>query len=108
MTIRTLSAFLFFAFGTLMFGQTDSNSLTVSITRSMTLQPDQVVFTVSVVSPLTATLDDVVQALAGSGLTSADLSTVRSAQLPASDNSQNCVPGLQWTFALAVPFSKMK
>src|SRR5690242_20733482 len=107
MTIRTLSAaFLFFAFGTLVFGQTDSNSLTVSITRSMTLQPDQVVFTVSVVSQLTATLDDVVQTLAGSGLTSADLSTVSSTQQSAND-SRDCVLGLQWTFALAAPFSKM-
>ena len=58
------------------FGQLDSNSVTVSATRSMTQQPDQVLFGVTVQSGLNTSLDDVVAALQGSGITAANFSAV--------------------------------
>jgi hypothetical protein len=100
----------FLASGVLLFGQLDSNSVTVTASRSTNLQPDQVLFAVEVGSGLNTSLDDVLAALKGSGITIGNFSGVGSSggifsvlppgpQLP---------PMLQWAFGLAVPFSKMK
>ena len=67
-------------FSPLAFGQLDSNSITVTASRNASLQPDQAVFAVSVQSGISASLDDVLAALQGSGITAANLSSVSSVQ----------------------------
>src|SRR5260370_31326366 len=68
--------FLALVSGSLAFAQLDSNSITVSASRSGTLQPDQALFVVSVQSDLNTSLNDVLAALQGSGITSANFSGV--------------------------------
>lgn len=79
-----------------MFGQLPSNTLTITATRSITVQPDQVSFELTVNSGMGTTLGQVVAALASLGVTSSDLSGV----------STN-LPSLQWTFNLAVPIANL-
>jgi hypothetical protein len=105
----------FFAFGPLLFGQLDSNSVTVTASRSAILQPDQVVFTVGVGSSLTTSLDDVLAALQGSGITFANFSGVSGngdftiipvpSPIPFPSPQQSAI---LWSFVLPVPFAKMK
>ena len=88
----------------LAFGQLESNSITVSVSRSATVQPDQVVFAVTVQSGLSASLDDVLAALQGSGITASNFTGV-------STNSFITVPpapSLSWTFTEMAPFAKQK
>lgn len=77
------------------FGQ---NTLTISATRSINLQPDQVLFSLSVSSSAAATLDQIVAPLAGLGITSSSLSGVFSNSIP---------PTLQWNFTLLAPLSNL-
>ena len=96
----------------LLFAQLDSNSVTVTASQSVNLQPDQVLFAVYVTTPLTASLDDVLAAVKGAGITSANFSGVNSsaaAQLcsAACTGSQQTPPD-QWAFGLPVPFAQMK
>jgi uncharacterized protein YggE len=93
----------------LVFGQLDSNSITVNASRSTNLQPDQAVFAVTVQSGLSTSLDDVIAALQGSGITTSNFSSVRSL------DSFTIIPpvsqptsGLAWDFTLAAPLSKTK
>jgi len=79
------------------FGQLEPNTLTISATRQNNLQPDQVVFSVSVGSNPTASLDQVVGALSGLSITSANLAGI----------SNFSPPVLQWSFTLAVPLSNL-
>lgn len=101
--------FLFFMAVSYGFAQLDSNSLTVSATRSASLQADQAVFGIYVESDSTAGLNDVVAAVQGAGLTLANFLSVSSPQLiyapPAGPQPQ---PRLQWTFGLPVPIAKTK
>lgn len=89
----------------LVFGQVDSNSATVTASRNSTVQPDQAILSVSVLSDMNTTLNDVLAALQGSGITFANFSGVNThfgnTVLPA-------LPGLQWTFALATPLTNLK
>src|SRR5579863_4641627 len=62
--------------GSLAFGQLDSNSITVSASRSTSLQPDLAVFAVTVQSGLSTSLADVIAALQGSGITQANFAGV--------------------------------
>jgi uncharacterized protein YggE len=80
------------------FGQLESNTVTISATRSISLQPDQVVYSLTVNSALNATLDQIVAALSGLGITSANLTGV---------NNNSAPQTLQWSFALAAPFSNL-
>jgi hypothetical protein len=82
----------------LAFGQLDSDTLTVSVSRSFSLQPDQAVFGINVTAPLSSGLDEVVAGLKTAGITAANFSGVFS--IP------NQAP-LYWSFTLAVPFSKI-
>jgi hypothetical protein len=91
------------------FAQLDSNSVTVSATRSMTQQPDQVLFAVNVQSGLNTSLDDVVAALQGSGITAANFSGVSTgANLVLNLQPTMAPPLLQWIFALSAPLAKIK
>jgi len=88
----------------LAFAQLDSNTVTVTSSQTSNLQPDQVVFAVTVNSGLSASLDDIVAALQGSGITIGNFSSV-STSFPANVQSSAM---LQWSFVLAVPLAKMK
>ena len=91
----------------LAWGQTTPNSITVTATRNATLQPDQVVFGVTVSSGLTSTRDEAVAALQGSGITAANFSNVRTVQLY-DPRGQGTAKSLEWTFNLPVALSGMK
>ena len=87
----------------LLFGQLDSNSVTVSANQNTNLQPDQVVFGIYVTSGINGSLDDVLAALKTSGITIANFSGV-------STNGTQVGTGLpqqaiQWVFTLPVPFA---
>jgi hypothetical protein len=98
----------------LLFGQLDSNTVTVTASQSMNVQPDQALFAVYVTTPLTASLDDVLAAVKGAGITSANFSGVGAAvgavQLLPCGNAVAPLPApsIEWAFGLSVPFAQMK
>lgn len=80
-------------------GQPDNGTLTISAARTQALMPpDQATFDVTVFSRFESGLDQVLAALPGTGITSADLTGVVGTS-----------PGqeLQWIFVVSAPFSKM-
>jgi hypothetical protein len=81
------------------FGQLESHTLAISATRSMVLQADQIVFGLSVSSTETTSLDQIVGALSGLGITSANLAGV--------GTNYNPPPSFQWNFTLSVPLSNL-
>jgi hypothetical protein len=108
--VKRLPIFLLILSTPAAFAQLDSNSVTVSATRSLAQQPDQVLFGVTVQSGLNTSLDDVVAALQGSGITAANFSAVT---VPFVGNlippqPPTVTPMLQWTFALPAPLAKIK
>lgn len=97
------------ACASLAFGQSGSGSLIVTVSRPISVQPDENVFSVSLVSGLDAGLDDVLTALATSGVTTSNLSSVNSTTIfVTSGQRTQPVTMLQWTFTLPVPISKTK
>jgi hypothetical protein len=80
------------------FGQLEPNTIMISATRQINLQPDQAVFGLSVTSGLTVGLDQIVAALSGLNITAANLSGIGNNYNP---------PSLQWNFTLNVPFSSL-
>src|SRR5690349_11663990 len=56
-----------------LFGQLDSGTLTVTVSRTITVQPDQVGFSASVLASVDSPLDEIVSTLAPAGATTADL-----------------------------------
>jgi uncharacterized protein YggE len=90
---------LFFATSSLVFGQLDSDTITIQASRSVNLTPDQVSFYVSVTADPASSLDQIVAALAGSGITASNLSSMYGAM----DNQSS----LQWSFTLAAPLTRM-
>src|SRR4029077_9630044 len=101
MHIRRLFAALALA-PALVFGQLGSGTVTVTSSRTSNPQPDQAVFSVSVASGIDRSLDDIVAALSGTGLSAANLSGV-SFQPPILPS-----PTLEWTFQLVAPLSNIK
>jgi hypothetical protein len=77
------------------FGQ---HTLTISATRTINLQPDQVLYSLSVSSSAATTLDQIVAALSGLGITSSNLTGVINNSTP---------PSLQWNFTLVAPLSNL-
>ncbi len=98
---------LLLSFCPLAFGQLASNSITVNASSNATLQPDQAIFQVSVQSGLATGLDDVLTALAGSGITAANLSNVTTVQLYNSGSSTSTT-ALEWVFSLPVSLTNTK
>lgn len=82
------------------FAQTDVNSITYTSSRTVSLPSDQIDFSIIVITPRDATLDQVLQAMQPSGLTAANLYRVD----PAFSNP----PALQWNFDLAIPLAKVQ
>ena len=101
---------LLLSFCSVAFGQLDSNSITVTASNNPTLQADQALFSLSVQSGTNTSLDDVVAALQGVGVTAANfasLSTLGQDIVPVS-NGFSPQPGLYWTFNLSVPIANIK
>src|ERR1700685_531265 len=73
LTRRLLSIGLLLASAPPAFGQSDSNTITIAASRMLYVPPDQVRFSLSVTTPITMDLDQVVAALASLGVTAADL-----------------------------------
>ena len=109
---------MFFAstvFAPLVFGQMDSNSITVTASRSVSLTPDEALFSVVVGSGATAGLDDILGALEGSGITMANFSGVNTSAVqcvftgtPSTlPTSPAMLPTVDWAFSLPVPLAKI-
>lgn len=105
--MRRIAPILLFVCCSLAFAQLDSNSITVSASNNATLQPDQAVFSVSVTSPLTTGLDDVLTALAGSGITVANFSGVTTQDLYPG-GSLTPTPVLVWLFSVTSPLTNTR
>jgi uncharacterized protein YggE len=106
--MRRLAAVLLFVYCSVAFAQLDSNSITVSASNNATLQPDQAVFSVTVTTPLTTGLDDVLTALAGSGITAANFSGVSTQTLYSITGTQLPNPTLVWQFSVTSPLTNTK
>jgi uncharacterized protein YggE len=91
----------------LLLAQSPSNSVTVTASQNVSQQPDQAVFGVSVTAGVDKSLDDIVSALAGSGITAASLVGITTPVALVQVGAQP-QPMLQWTFRLVVPLSKVK
>lgn len=89
----------------LVLAQTPTNSVTVTASRPGTVQPDQVVFSVTVDGPLTMTLDQAVAALQGAGITAANFSSVGTTQVYSQQQPQIL---LEWRFTLVADLSNLK
>jgi len=108
--IKRLCFAALFTFSSLLFAQLDSNSVTVTASRNTNLQPDTVVFAVQVTTGLNATLDNVLAAVKGAGISATNFAGVSSqpnivvltGPLP-----QPSAPALSWAFVLPVPFLQM-
>jgi len=107
---NTLLILAFLAFASVISAQTDSNSVTVTASRTTTFQVDQALFGITVTSDLNTSLDDVLTALQGSGITRANFSGLNNYQFgyPTSTSDATPPPMLQWSFGLVAPLSKIK
>ncbi len=79
----------------LAFGQLESDTMTVSVSQAVDLQPDQVVFGISVTTPVSTGLDEVTASLKNAAIKFSSVTLSR-------DQAT-----LTWFFTLAVPFSKL-
>ena len=95
MTLRTI---LLFAVAGRLFGQLVSDTLTISASRVQSIQSDQADFNVTVDSTPAQGLDEILTAIQTSGITAANLSSLRS--LTAGT--------LEWFFNLPVSFAKVQ
>ena len=85
------------------FGQPEDNTLTVTVSRTTALQPDQVVLSVYADFETTVSTEDVLTAVHSVGITLADLSGIGSTAV---NDPQN--PGAtEWLFVLPTPFAKL-
>lgn len=87
------------------FGQLDPYTVTVTASRTLTVQADQVVFNVVVDAPMTSGLSDVVAAVGSVGITASNLSSVYTTSVVAGGKPQQV---LEWSFTLATAFATMK
>ena len=102
---------------TLAFGQLDSNSVTVTASRSgSNPQPDQIFFGIFVDTGFDSSFTDVVALLQSAGITAANFSNVSTVQIyPQVVTGMNRSPAdlqprpmLEWAFGLPVPMARMK
>jgi hypothetical protein len=111
MSLRRVLIFLLIQAAALL-AQISNNTVTVTASLSSTAQPDEAVFSVVVSSGTDKSLDDVVSAISGLGITAANLVTVNTAGASVFNTIGAPPPpgllGPQWIFQLVVPFSKLK
>ncbi len=96
-------ALLLFGPASLAYGQLDSNSVTVTASRSLSFPVDQLVYRVNACGPLSSTLDDAAAQVRSLGLTAADFLYVGTSSSGPLQTTVLC-----WTFNLAFPFAKSK
>ena len=90
-----------------LFGQLDSNSITIRTSRTLNLQRDQLLLDVGVAAAQTAGLEDILSALPGSGVAATDLTSVSSAIIYIGTGLPPSASMLRWAFSWAVPFGKV-
>jgi hypothetical protein len=86
------------------FAQFDSYTVTVTASRPLIAQADEVEFDVYVDAPLTASLSDVVAAVRSGRITASNLFSAYT--VPVQSPSEND-PVFEWAFTLAVPFQTL-
>ncbi len=91
-------------FASLAFAQLDPYTLTVTATRSISVQPDQASLSVSVEAGLSVGLNDVLAVVQGIGLTQTNLSNLYTIF----DGPSSQIPNLGWSFSLTVPYASLK
>jgi len=101
-------AFVILILAPLAFAQLDSNSVTVTASRSANLQPDQALLGVYVDSDLHATLTDVLAPLQEFGITIVNFSDVNTVQKYDPTAGKPLALMLEWSFRLPVPITKTK
>jgi uncharacterized protein YggE len=79
------------------FGQIESHTVTISATRSVVIEPDQIVLQLTVSSNPSATLDQIVGALSGLGITDANLTGTYNSNPPT----------LTWNFSFTAPLANV-
>src|SRR5262249_9066113 len=97
-----------FLFPALAFAQPGWNSVTVTASRSNTIQSDQLVFSISVHSGPDKNLDDIVSALQPLGVTAANFAGLGNSFGILAVQTPPDAPGIYWLFRLPVPVSKYK
>jgi hypothetical protein len=90
--------------------QTTPNSVTVTATQNASVPPDQAVFSISVTAPFTASQDDVLTSLQGSGITLSNFTNVYTVTINSVCTPSGCSfqQNLQWNFTWIVPYSDLK
>jgi hypothetical protein len=83
------------------FAQSQPNVVTITASRQLNVQPDQVMVSITVVTDPDQTIDAALAALQGTNITAADLSSVSTTY------GAGSTPQLQWTFNLTVSISDM-
>jgi uncharacterized protein YggE len=86
----------------LLLAQLSSNTITVTASQGASSQPDQAVLSVIVNSDVNKNLDDIVHAVAGAGISAANLTGVLLQSNPPAS------PQLQWSFQFPVWLSALK
>jgi uncharacterized protein YggE len=86
-----------FAIGPAAFGQLDANSISITASRSVILQPDTASFSVTVITAPDTSLDDVLAGLQGSGISARNFTGVFTVNR-----------SLAWIFHWTVPIAQMK
>src|SRR5215471_9778574 len=76
--------------------QLANNTVTVKASQTSTAQPDEAVFSVTVASGVDATLDQIVSAVSGLGITAANLVSVNTS--PVIGGALTGTPPLMWNF----------
>ena len=90
------------------FAQLDSNSITVTASRtSASARPDQALFSVVVTSSVDASLDDVIALLPGTGISAANLQALDESPIY-SGSSGPPIETLNWRFSFNAPLAKNK
>jgi hypothetical protein len=91
------------------FAQLDSNTITVSASRAIYVQPDQIAIGVYVDTGLDARLDQVLAAVQPAGLSATNFSSVYPTFSSGSGSISSGPPdGLEWAFTIYAPFASMK
>ena len=104
MSLRRVVVFLVISAVPLL-AQLANNTVTVTASQTSTAQPDEAVISVDVSSGADKTLDYVVAAVSGVGITAADLVGIANS---AYNSGLPTTAFLDWGFQLVVPISKLK
>jgi hypothetical protein len=99
---RYISVFLLTISAAFLYGQLDSNSVTVTASRGISVPPDLALFDVAVTANSNATLNDVLAALQPLNLTAGDLGSVVNAFAGGDQLT------LIWSFSFPSPLSNLK